>query len=261
MRPAKTKIKKFRQTTKYVHHRSEGLTRRQNAGTKLLVIDRPLPPFRNQQGESGMTVSGTDSETLERLLEAVHSGRIRIPEFQRTLNLQVDWTISLLASVSLDYPIGAVTLLRTDGQELPFTSRTVPGAPAANGRPEMLLIDGQYRLTALYQALWQGGDHSYHLDIDAARDPRVDRDRAIVELPVGEPARSELFPLRRVFGTEMHSEILRGFREYVVPIIVLSMDTARWTVRVHGGPNGPELSERFFGGPAGLPGPTAWPVS
>ncbi len=39
MRPAKTKIKKFRMDPKYVHHRSEGLTRRQNKGTKLLVID------------------------------------------------------------------------------------------------------------------------------------------------------------------------------------------------------------------------------
>lgn len=39
MRPAKSKIKKFRLNPKYVHHRSEGLTRRQNAGTKLLIID------------------------------------------------------------------------------------------------------------------------------------------------------------------------------------------------------------------------------
>lgn len=39
MRPAKTKIKKFKMETKYVHHRSEGLTRRQNGGTRLLVLD------------------------------------------------------------------------------------------------------------------------------------------------------------------------------------------------------------------------------
>ena len=39
MRPAKTKIKKFKMDPKYVHHRSDGLTRRQNAGTRLLVID------------------------------------------------------------------------------------------------------------------------------------------------------------------------------------------------------------------------------
>lgn len=40
MRPAKAKLKKFRLNPKYTHHRSEGLTRRQNAGTKRLIIDR-----------------------------------------------------------------------------------------------------------------------------------------------------------------------------------------------------------------------------
>lgn len=41
MRPAKAKLKKFKQNPKYVHMRSEGLTRRQNGGTRRLVIDRP----------------------------------------------------------------------------------------------------------------------------------------------------------------------------------------------------------------------------
>lgn len=39
MRPAKAKIKKFKLNPKYVHMRSEGLTRRNNGGTRLLVID------------------------------------------------------------------------------------------------------------------------------------------------------------------------------------------------------------------------------
>lgn len=41
MRPAKSKLKRFRLDPKYVHHRSEGLTRRQNRGTKLLVLEAP----------------------------------------------------------------------------------------------------------------------------------------------------------------------------------------------------------------------------
>lgn len=41
MRPAKTKLKRFRMETKYVHHRSEGLTRRRNKGTRLLVLEGP----------------------------------------------------------------------------------------------------------------------------------------------------------------------------------------------------------------------------
>jgi hypothetical protein len=55
MRPAKSKIKKFRMDPKYVHHRSEGLTRRQNKGTKLLVIDD-----RKRRRQSGSGRDRTD---------------------------------------------------------------------------------------------------------------------------------------------------------------------------------------------------------
>lgn len=43
MRPAKAKFKKFKLNPKYVHMRSEGLTRRDNGGTRMLVIDRIDP--------------------------------------------------------------------------------------------------------------------------------------------------------------------------------------------------------------------------
>ena len=51
------------------------------------------------------------TEPLARLLEEAHDGRIQVPEFQRELILTDEWMKSLLASVSLGYPIGAVTLL------------------------------------------------------------------------------------------------------------------------------------------------------
>jgi hypothetical protein len=43
MRPAKAKFKKFKLDPKYVHMRSEGLTRRTNGGTRMLIIDRIDP--------------------------------------------------------------------------------------------------------------------------------------------------------------------------------------------------------------------------
>ena len=53
MRPAKTKIKKFRMDPKYVHHRSEGITRRQNAATKRLVIDDQKKRRKRRRNASG----------------------------------------------------------------------------------------------------------------------------------------------------------------------------------------------------------------
>jgi hypothetical protein len=40
MRPAKVKIKRFKLETKYAHKRSEGLTRRRNRGTRMLVLEK-----------------------------------------------------------------------------------------------------------------------------------------------------------------------------------------------------------------------------
>jgi hypothetical protein len=43
MRPVKAKFKKFKLNPKYVHMRSEGLTRRTNGGTRMLIIDPEDP--------------------------------------------------------------------------------------------------------------------------------------------------------------------------------------------------------------------------
>ena len=61
-------------------------------------------------------------EPLARLLEEAHDGRIQVPEFQRELILTDEWMKSLLASVSLGYPIGAVTLLEAGSREMRFES-------------------------------------------------------------------------------------------------------------------------------------------
>jgi hypothetical protein len=59
-------------------------------------------------------------ETLKRLLEEAHDGRIQVPEFQRELILKHEWMKGLLASVSLGYPIGAGTLLEAGIREMRF---------------------------------------------------------------------------------------------------------------------------------------------
>ena len=41
------------------------------------------------------------------------------------------------------------------------------------------------------------------------------------------------------------TKILAAFDGYLVPTIVLGTETTRWSVRVHGGPEGRRLSDRF----------------
>lgn len=202
---------------------------------------------------------------LKELLEQVHDGRIQVPEFQRDSIAEDEWIESLIASVSLNYPIGAVMLLQAGDSETRFGSRSVVGAPPASSGPEWLLIDGRQRITSLYQAL-MSGRRRYYIDIDACLDPKVDRDQAVVSVPDG-----HVFPLHLVFGSDverrrwqrgfiehgsdkgmrerlMHrfdEEVLEVFDGYVVPTIVLGQETTRWSVRVHGGPDGRSLSDRF----------------
>ena len=155
-------------------------------------------------------------EPLARLLEEAHDGRIQVPEFQRELILTDEWMKSLLASVSLGYPIGAVTLLEAGSREMRFESHVYRRPSVVAHEPERLLIDGRRRITGLYQALASGrpvqtrtagrpcnaGTHRRR----AALDPAVDRDEAIISVPERSGPESEreqsLFPLRLVFGAE-----------------------------------------------------------
>ena len=41
------------------------------------------------------------------------------------------------------------------------------------------------------------------------------------------------------------AEVLSVFDGFVVPTITVGQENARWSVRVHGGPEGPSLSDRF----------------
>ena len=50
---------------------------------------------------------------------------------------------------------------------------------------------------------------------------------------------------RSLLMARFETEVLKEIREYAVPTILLARETARWSVRVHGGPDGRRLSDRF----------------
>lgn len=102
-----------------------------------------------------MTFDST-KETLKKLLEKVQEGSIQLPEFQREWVWEDDRIKSLLASVSLSYPIGTLMLLQTGNPDVRFKARSVAGAPSSPSEPERMLLDGQQRMTSLFQALASG---------------------------------------------------------------------------------------------------------
>src|SRR5437773_11044464 len=92
---------------------------------------------------------------LQDLLKDARDGKLQLPDFQRGWVWDDEHIRSLLASVSLSYPIGAVMMLQTGNVDVRFKPRTVEGVVLAlSMEPEQLILDGQQRLTSLFQALF-----------------------------------------------------------------------------------------------------------
>lgn len=90
--------------------------------------------------------------TLRDVLRSAHEGSLQLPDFQRGWVWEEDAVASLIASIARRFPIGALLTLETGGTTR-FQPRSVEGAPPAKGEPNEMLLDGQQRVTSLYQAL------------------------------------------------------------------------------------------------------------
>ena len=147
----------------------------------------------------------SDELPLAELLERAARGDLQLPDFQRGWVWDDDHIRSLLVSISLSYPIGAVMTLVAGNPDVNFKARLLEGVTlVATPAPEMLLLDGQQRLTSLFQALKslapvctrdsRGNElhHHYYANIDACIDPSVDREeKGIVGVPADRILRSD----------------------------------------------------------------------
>ncbi|WP_300970434.1 DUF262 domain-containing protein [Thiocapsa sp.] len=180
---------------------------------------------------STLTTFDTTKEFLSDMLKQLGDGKTQLPDFQRGWVWDDDHIRSVLASVARSFPIGAVMMLKTGG-DVRFQPRPVQGVtfpPQGRPEPERLVLDGQQRLTSLYQALMldevvettnakkQKVNRWYYIDMRKAVQSPEDLEEAIVGLPEsrqllnfrGElisdystPEReyeAELFPIRNVF--------------------------------------------------------------
>ena len=166
-----------------------------------------------------MTMFKTNPVALKNLLEDVETGSIRLPEFQRGW-VWDDYRIrALLASISRGFPVGAIMTLRSGG-DINFKTRLVEGvASRVTSNLEQFLLDGQQRVTSLYQALKYPGPvetHDnrggrikrwYYIDMFKALDDNTDREDAIVSVP-------ESRRITRDFGRETVLDLSAPELEY-----------------------------------------------
>jgi hypothetical protein len=106
----------------------------------------------------------TNPKKLRDLLSEINSRITALPDFQRDFVWDPSATQELIVSIANNYPAGS--LLRVRDKNKAFAAREFEGAPALNGHTHtFLVLDGQQRLTSLYQAFYGVGDHRYYLDI------------------------------------------------------------------------------------------------
>jgi len=86
-----------------------------------------------------------------------------LPRFQRFEAWEHSSVIQLFNTILQDLPVGAALILDV-GNEEPFISRTLKGAPTTGERVTEHLLDGQQRLTALWRGLHNNyDDRTYFL--------------------------------------------------------------------------------------------------
>jgi len=166
---------------------------------------------------------------LAELLEDIHEAKLQLPDFQRPWVWDDVHIRSLIASVSQAYPIGAVMLLQTGGQGVRFRPRLVQSVGNTNPpEPELLILDGQQRLTSLYTALRSNRPvptkdekkkdllRLYFLDIERCLDPDADRLDAVVSLPPDKQLRSD-------FGRKVDLDVSTREQEFELGLVPLSV--------------------------------------
>ena len=107
----------------------------------------------------------TNPKPLKELLGQIERAEAVLPEFQRDFVWEPGATKELIVSILQNYPAGSLLRIR-NAQNL-FAVRLFEGAmlPVSGLSPTFLVLDGQQRLTSLYQAFYGKGKYRYYLKI------------------------------------------------------------------------------------------------
>lgn len=143
-----------------------------------------------------MVISPSSLDTnLSQLLQEVASGKMQLPEFQRSWTWDDNRIQGIIASLSQGYPMGAIMRLQYGNPDICFKYRTFEGVGALDVVPDHLVLDGQQRLTSIYQSIYSGKavktktdkgkelKRFYYLSMKDCLDEMLDRLEAVVAVP------------------------------------------------------------------------------
>lgn len=172
----------------------------------------------------------TNDRPLTDLMIAVDSSKAQLPDFQRGWVWDDRRIKALILSVIHNYPVGAAMFLEYGNESIHFKHKPIEGSDAdSETEPDELILDGQQRLTSLYNALFSKKpvhtktdkgkeiDRYYYLDIEKALDPTADDEDVIVSIPATKQVTSD-------FGRKIDKDLStrqNEFKEKMFPLNII----------------------------------------
>lgn len=152
------------------------------------------------------------------LVEGAHTGKLRLPEFQRDWKWSRTKVLRLYDSVRKNYPIGGFLTLESS-DVLDLSPRLFEGVDAAQTDINVYVLDGQQRITAGLALYYGTGGSHYFLDL-----------KELWELAVGAELDFDDRECLREFAYELDDEdrYIKGRRRSAAPENLLETDLL-WT--------------------------------
>ena len=107
------------------------------------------------------------SPQISYLLQRIHNRELALPDFQRDYVWDSKATAELLRSIMSRFPVGSLLFWKQGSETQGFASRHFEGAPELKEySPDVLVLDGQQRLTRLYLAITGASDVKYYVRLN-----------------------------------------------------------------------------------------------
>lgn len=171
----------------------------------------------------------TNDRQLIELMKEVDSGAAQLPDFQRGWVWDDGRIRALILSVIHNFPVGAAMFLEYGNESIHFKHKPIEGSPAnPTMEPNELILDGQQRLTSLYNALYSRNpvhtktdkgkdiDRYYYLNIVKALDPKADDEEVVISVPESKKITSD-------FGRKVDIDISTREQEFKLKMFPLNI--------------------------------------
>lgn len=171
----------------------------------------------------------TNDRQLTELMKEVDSGAAQLPDFQRGWVWDDGRIRALILSVIHNFPVGAAMFLEYGNESIHFKHKPIEGSPAdPQTKPDELILDGQQRLTSLYNALYSKKpvhtrtekgkeiDRYYYLNIEKALSPQADDEEVVISVPDTKQVTSD-------FGRKIEIDLSTRQKEFELNMFPLNI--------------------------------------